>query len=657
MTIDFMSKRRLSKKASLTADAIEAMMAGDGSATAAAERACVAELKKFGLSETLAESVIKIYGTRWREALLDETFGPYVLIFTFKGKWPAVDAFARKAFSIANDADLRVSSALHEVLNAALLEGHCYVPLHSAVMATAGLLKLSGSVTALLVDAVLADQKYPFELDGSSIKRVLLRSIADNERLIADAIRLRKLQTKAVELWQPCGGVDELSPEQLAAVMLIQSAGIGVVTGGPGTGKTTSLQEACLALDPREKLALCAPTGKAARRMTDATGQIATTIHRLLKYDPRRGFIHDATNPLDLDVVIVDESSMLDIPLAAALFAALRSHTRVIFVGDVEQLPPVGPGAFFRDLIASDTVPVVRLVRVHRQAAGSWVAVNAPKILSGEPVDFTERPDFEFWETTGEATGLGEVVGEVLEALYLAGVEPQEHVILTPRKTPGVPGSTADLNGQLQQRFNPSGQSVDVGMQVFRVGDRVIQTRNDYDRGVMNGDLGVLTGLGYHKDRVLGAEVLVGDITPRKIAQAILGVQPPASQGEYRAATVSAFARMVERLEAAKLPVADPTAVENQPRTVIYSKKQLYALQLGYALTIHKSQGSEWPVVIVICHSCHSGMLTRKLLYTALTRASQKVVLIGDKAGVASALASVRDDSRRTLLRSRLCAE
>lgn len=612
------------------------------------------DMKRDGLPEWLATSIARVFGLNWQKGLAAETFGPYTAIFTFGGKWPAVDKFATTRFGISGDAPLRVAAAMHEVLSAALREGHCYEPLHTATMGVAALLKRSSSDAQILIERVLASDEYPLELDG---RKLMLRTIADDERLIARHIRgLRTLAPRPVEAWTPHDDVHDLSPEQADAVTLIQSSPVGVVTGGPGTGKTTSLREACFAIPVNLHIALCAPTGKAARRMTEATGIAATTIHRLLKYNPKTGFLKNAADRLEVDVVIVDESSMLDVSLAARLFDALAPHTRIIFVGDVDQLPPVGPGAFFRDLITSETVPVVRLTTVHRHAAGSWVAINAPRILAGAPIDMSDRPDFEYWQVNGDASGLGKIVAEVLEALYVQGFQPHDHVVLTPRKTPGVPGSTDDLNTQLQQRFNPTGQSIDVGSRMLRVGDRVIQTRNDYERNVMNGDLGVLSGVGYNKDKLLGAEVLVGDLKPSDIQHIILGEVPPLEPTAYRRASTDAFERMLEQLEAASAPTqVDDVDVEPQTRTVIYTVRQLYALQLGYALTIHKSQGSEWPVVVVLCHSCHGGMLTRKLLYTALTRASRKVVLIGDPAGLKSALSVVRDDARRTMLRGRLC--
>jgi exodeoxyribonuclease V alpha subunit len=612
----------------------------------------ILDLAVHDVPKWLATKVAKAYGSRWKAELAEQTFGAYALSFTFGGSFAVADKVGKGLFKLDAQAEQRVAAGAFQVLLEELQEGHCYQLQHSLCREVSVRL---GVPQPVVETTLTGAHGYPIVFDG---KRVLLRWIAEDETTIAAAIKHLRQQPPAIaSVWVPHDDVLELSPEQADAVTMIQAAPVGVVTGGPGTGKTTSLREACAALPNHCRLALCAPTGKAARRMFDSTGLAATTIHKLLEYHPQLGYRRNRYAPLDVDLVIVDESSMLDVRLTARLLQALPPHARIVFVGDVNQLPPVGPGAFFRDLIDSSTVPVVRLHQVHRQKAGSWVACNAPRILAGEKVELTDRPDFEYWRVGGDPGGLGDVVGEVLEALYTQGVEPHELCVLTPRKTPGVPGSTADLNRQLQAQFNAGGQPIALSDRELRVGDRVIQTRNDYDRDVMNGDLGVISGVGYdRRNEVLGAEVLVGDLSPRAVRQALLEETATAAPAARKQASSDAFERMLEQLRAAVTSAAaTEPALENAPRTVVYDRAELQHLELGYALTIHKSQGSEWPVVIVVCHSVHGRMLTRKLLYTALTRASQKVVLIGDEAGVHSALTVVRDDSRRTLLRRRLC--
>lgn len=395
----------------------------------------------------------------------------------------------------------------------------------------------------------------------------------------------------------------ELDESQRAAVALVVSARLGVVTGGPGTGKTTSLRVALDELDAtpapnggRLRVALCAPTGKAARRMQEATGRPASTIHRLLGWGAggHPGFTFDAENPLPFDVIIADEASMLDIELAAALVDAIdQLVTRLIFVGDVDQLPPVGPGKPFADLIASGRIPVARLTTLHRAAAESWVCSQAPRILRGERVDLRTRKDFRFINAQSSGHVVPGVLKEVL-ALVDAKLDVQ---VLSPQHK-GAAGVTA-LNAALQSALNPNAKpgARSWGSKDERLfeGDRVIQTRNDYTLGVMNGEI--------------GAVVVMED------------------------------ARLVVRFD---------------DRDVEYSRDKAQALHLAYALTTHKAQGSEWPWVVVVVHSTHSMMLTRSLTYTAITRARQGVVIVGDVTGIERAVANAEDAARNTSLVARI---
>lgn len=369
----------------------------------------------------------------------------------------------------------------------------------------------------------------------------------------------------------------ELDPSQRAAVDLMLEARLCVITGGPGVGKTTVTRTALDHLDARGvSYALAAPTGKAARRMEEATGREALTIHRLLGYRPGRGWNHDATYPLGHDVIIIDESSMVDVLLGEALFDAVDpARTRLVLVGDADQLPPVGPGNTFADLIRSGRVPVARLTKVHRQAEGSWVIRNAPRINRGEAIPLEPADDFR-WTPIEDAAAVVDEVVRIAKAARARLPDDEDLQVLAPMRTS--PCGVAALNTALQTALNPN-----AGRKAARIGggarawegDRVIQVRNDYGREVMNGE--------------------VGDVV--RVANGVV-------------------------------------TVRFDGRLVTYDAGDAGALQLAYALTVHKSQGSEFAWVVVVCHSAHAHMLERQLLYTAATRAKRGLMLVGNEAGL-----------------------
>ncbi|MEM9074471.1 MAG: AAA family ATPase [Myxococcota bacterium] len=376
----------------------------------------------------------------------------------------------------------------------------------------------------------------------------------------------------------------KLHADQVRAVELICTAPIGIVTGGAGTGKTTCLRAALDRLEGEGRnVGLASPTGKAAKRITEATGREALTIHRLLKWTPM-GFCYHQNNPLHEDVVIVDEASMVDIALMDRLLRAVQLPTRLVLMGDANQLPSVGAGKVLADLIRSERVPVVRLTKVQRSAAESWVCTQAPRVLEGREVDLTPRTDFRFIECSTE--DLSETAAAAIE---VRGGR-SDIQVLVPQRTTDI--GVAALNALLQTRLNDAERPAwKIGKRTLRVGDPVIHTVNDYELGVFNGETGTIIHV--------SKDVLVVDFEDREVE---------------------------------------------------YARKTATALQLAYALTIHKSQGSEWPWVAVVCHSAHSYMLSRQLLYTALTRAREGVVLIGDRKGLARAIKNRAAEQRRTEL-------
>ena len=381
-----------------------------------------------------------------------------------------------------------------------------------------------------------------------------------------------------------------LDSEQCDAVYMLSACRVGVITGGPGRGKSWCLQAALPLLG--RSVALCAPSGKAARRMSELTRHPASTVHKLLGLRPEiEGATYHRGNPLPFDVVVVDEASTLDVFLLRQLLDACDvERTRVFFVGDVDQLPSVGPGAVLSDLIGADAVPVVRLVTMHRSAAESWVCRMAPEILQGR-IDLTNCDNFQFIEADGD------LVEQTENAVsYLASKYGREAVQCIVPMNVGDYG-TKVLNTALQEVINPHGQDVfSAGGARIRVGDDVVAIVNDYERVVFNGECGRITGV------------------------------------EDGTIMVDFYDRQVE--------YDSRGAGEN--------------LRLSYALTVHKMQGSEIPWVVLALHESHGPMLSRKLLYTAVTRARVGVVIVGQRSAVLRSV-QLEDTTRRiTTLRQRL---
>lgn len=392
-----------------------------------------------------------------------------------------------------------------------------------------------------------------------------------------------------------------LDPSQLLAVRLMVTAKLACVTGGAGTGKTTCLRYALDEMDALgQTYALAAPTGKAAKRMTETTDRPARTIHRLLGW--QGGFTVNQHNPLQVSAVIIDEASMLDVELAAAVFAAVDpARTRLIFMGDANQLAPVGPGYLFGDMIASERVPVARLTTLHRAAELSWINTAAQAILRREMPDITtQRADFRFVHVE-ESAQVMPVITELTSKIIPREID-EDAQVLIPQK-PGVSG-IHEANVALQNALNPvrAGESVfkrgkDSSGGELRIQDRVIQTRNNYDLNVFNGEIGTLH-----------------DIEDGKVL-----VQFPDRE----------------------LPVT-------------YNRAQAGALQLAYALTVHKMQGSEFPWIVFVCHSTHTHMLSPQLMYTAITRGKRGVILVGNEQGLRNGLRQDNPPRRNSGLVARL---
>ena len=395
------------------------------------------------------------------------------------------------------------------------------------------------------------------------------------------------------------GGGIVYDETQLEAVRLALKSKVMVLTGGPGTGKTTTTKAIIGALrSSGMKVLLAAPTGRASKRMSEATGMEAKTIHRMLEYNPKDGYQRNADNPLTGDALIVDECSMIDILLMNNLLKAVPDGMRLILVGDIDQLPSVGAGNVLRDIIDSGAVPVIRLTRIFRQAQTSRIVMSAHAVNAGRLPDLSNGRETDFFFLREEdpekvAESIVDLVGRRLPGAYGIGADSIQ--VLTPMQR-GVVGA-ASLNIALQQSLNGNGDSLSRGGYTFRKGDRVMQLRNDYDKEVFNGDLGYITEVNL-EDRVL--------------------------------------------------------KVDFDGRETEYDSSELDELSLAYATTIHKAQGSEYPVVVIPVMMNHFVMLQRNLIYTGITRARKVCVLIGQLKALSYAVRNLTVQKRNTRLKERL---
>jgi exodeoxyribonuclease V alpha subunit len=412
-----------------------------------------------------------------------------------------------------------------------------------------------------------------------------------------------------------------LAPEQEEALMNAMNSRVAVITGGPGCGKSTITRALCQLMDAHNiRYRLCSPTGRAAKRLTECVGgtlvptdenpdpnpnRMASTIHRLLEYHPQEsGFLYNLNNPLVTDCVIADESSMIDIKLFYDLVSAMEDDDRLVLVGDANQLPSVGPGNVLRDIIASGVVPTVKLQRVFRQAQGSFITEVAHDILHGKvphiPVPSQSKGKNCMFAGATEIEDLKDIILTLVsKVLPSKGFKPSDIQILTPMRERGL--GINDLNPILQGAINPPAPhktefNAGIG-RTFRVGDRVMQTRNNYDKNVFNGEQGEVVGIDRASDPVT------------------LGVKFP-----------------------------------DQDDAVIYEQSELDELLHAYAITVHRSQGSEFPVALVLVHPSHSVMLQRNLFYTGLTRAKKLCIVVGTDGAIKRAVDNATEQARNTTL-------
>lgn len=532
-----------------------------------------------GVNPVYITKAVRAYGS---EALKVVSETPYRLTEISGITFPVADRIALH-LGYSKDHPARVEGAIVWVLEKASQEGHTFLPMPELQKRLQKDLQLKWE----------GKDRYQRILVDSE-NRVYLRWLYEAEKDIARFISQTRETVSFEVSTLPDLGI-AYNEDQEAAVRGACKSQVSIITGGPGVGKTTVIKALCHLLP---NVALAAPTGRAAKRMTEATGFPASTLHRLLEYNPELGFQRNEINPLTCENLIVDEVSMVGVTLCASTFAATPRNTRIILVGDPDQIPSVDAGNILGDLINSRTVPVFRLQKIYRQKEGSLIIDNAHRILKGAmPLIPNGKEDDTFFISAKDADqAIEKIIDLVGHRLPDSGIDPRDIQIISPLKK-GVTG-TENINAQVQRLYqNP--ESVHLTKRFFQVGDRVIQIKNNYQKEIFNGDIGYI-------DRIdLLNQVLI---------------------------------------------------VQYDDCTVEYAFSELDQITLAYAITVHKSQGSEFPIIIMPVLLEHKNMLQRNLFYTGKTRGKRMLILVGQVEAVKKAIGNHRQNKRLTTLRERLAA-
>lgn len=555
-------------------------------------------LQGYGVSTAYAAKIYRCYG---KESIDKVNENPYRLADDIWGiGFKTADGIASKMGYEKNDIR-RCKSGLTYTLSQLADEGHVYAEQEQLLRSSMELLGADKEpIVMAMKDMVESDQLI---MDGDVIYLPPFyyaeTGTANKLKALVDGASMRScpFQPNIASISLKTG--IEYDDVQIAAIRQAVNSKVMVLTGGPGTGKTTTTQGIIAALKEMGlKILLSAPTGRAAKRMSEATGMEAKTIHRLLEYNPADGYKRNEENTIEGDVLIIDECSMIDILLMNNLVKALAESMRLILVGDIDQLPSVGAGNVLRDIIESERVPVVRLTRIFRQAQSSRIVMNAHAINEGRFPDISNGKTTDFFfikneDADGVAASIVDLVKNRLPKGYNIPISKIQ--VLTPMQR-GVVGS-ANLNLMLQNALNPTNEGLGRGGYNFRKGDRVMQIRNNYDKEIFNGDLGYVESVNM-EDRTL--------------------------------------------------------MVNFEGRAVEYEVSELDELSLAYATTIHKAQGSEYPIVVMPVLMKHYVMLQRNLIYTGITRAKKICVLIGSSRALAYAIKNLTVSDRNTKLKERL---
>ena len=593
--------------------------------TAWQEQKQVKEIMVFlhghGVSTNLAVKIYKAYGEKSLEVVQNN---PYQLERDIYGiGFKTADRIAQ-ALGLAPDHPSRIEAGIVFALNELINDGHVYAPKELLSQRAIELLEVSTDLIAPALERLALDDRIrpeliplPGERDDPAAKKVAevsgqygtpviyLTPLYFGEKGVAERLQaLSHVMTLPLDFSQPSFQDESLSEEQRSAVDMAIKSPISILTGGPGTGKTTCLKALITTLEAQHRrYALASPTGRAAKRLSEATSRQATTIHRLLEFSPTEGFKHNEAHPLDVVFLVVDEASMLDLLLTNNLLKALRPGTHLLLVGDVDQLPSVGAGDVLRDIIASGIAPVTRLTTIFRQAAGSQIITNAHRINQGKtPIFSNDSSDFFLFpadDAEQAANWIVEVVTERIPKKF--GFDAIREIQVLAPVYRGIAGITA-LNERLQEKLNPAAPNKSERRlfgTTYRSGDKVMQTRNNYDKDVYNGDIG--------------------------------------------------FINAIDLIE-------HTLTVDFEGRDVTYDWNEVDELTQAYVVSVHKAQGSEFPVVVMPIVPQHYMMLQRNLLYTAITRARNLCVLAGSKGAISMAVRNNKVAHRFTALEWRLDA-
>lgn len=562
-------------------------------------RAALLFLKKYDITDGLAAKIFQAYGDKTIEMI---TENPYCLADDIDGiGFRRADEIAIK---MGTDyyGKKRIQTGLRYVLNQGIMDKDTYLPENDLLKLCSGpdILNIQKDCVKEVLDEMDEDDGIVNE-DG----RVYLKWIWEIENDVANSIVSRVCRKRAINPPKiDSVGTDdkEYSEEQMEAIRTAFCSNMTIITGGPGTGKTTILNGLLSLLqEDKKSVLLAAPTGRAAKRMSETTGKVAKTIHRLLEWKDGR-FNRNAANKLHGDVIIIDECSMINIQLMESLLDAIPEKMQIVMVGDVDQLPSIGCGNVLKDMIDSEVIPTVRLTKIYRQDAASRIVTNAHAINDGRMPNLRNEPgtDFYFFKVSDIDRIRTQIVRLVTDAIPAKfGVSKDDIQVLTPMRKSSDPIGAIQLNLALQEVINPTGDSIYNGTYSLRVNDRVMQNKNNYDLGIYNGDIGTVVSI----------------------------------DKEEKTATLKFF---------------------GNDDLVEYDSTNINQLELAYATTVHKSQGSEYPVTVIIADVSQYIMLQKQLFYTAVTRSKKACIVVGTEEAIRIMVSTRSRDVRHSFLKERL---